>query len=237
MFNCNRRKVGFEMKFCLLSSDPSATIQIIYYAYTQGLGIENVIMLGDGGDRFWILKEYANKVGLNLFFIENLENRNLEEALKGIKPDVLILNVAKIVSKKIIDIPNVATVNTHTGILPQYRGSYTAKWALLEGGPVGTTAHIVDTGLDTGPILTKKILDLKPGDTFESIMKRNHYQNKWQALVDALIQLKNGTAKPIKQRADEGRRYFPMHPKLFEIVKRLAEFRGKNISSKQTKLC
>ena len=137
-----------------------------------------------------------------------------------------------IVSKKIIDIPNVATVNTHTGILPQYRGSYTAKWALLEGGPIGTTAHIVDTGLDTGPILTKKILDLKRGDTFESIMKRNHYQNKWQLLVDALIQLKKGTEKPIRQRTNEGKRYFHMHPKLFDIVKKYITLKCKNISPK-----
>ena len=76
-------------------------------------------------------------------------------------------------------------------------------------------------GVDTGDILVRRELELKPGDTIGTISERNYYLNKWQTLVEALLQIRDGVAQPLPQRPEEGRQYFWMHPKLAEIVDQL----------------
>jgi folate-dependent phosphoribosylglycinamide formyltransferase PurN len=49
-------------------------------------------------------------------------------------------------------------LNAHTGLLPDYRGNYPARWALLNGDPCGVSVYQVDDGLDTGPVFARKIV-------------------------------------------------------------------------------
>lgn len=54
-------------------------------------------------------------------------------------------------------------LNTHTSLLPQYRGAAPIQWALIDGQAVtGTTIMQTDAGLDTGPILLQEPLDIAP---------------------------------------------------------------------------
>ncbi|HEX3499115.1 MAG TPA: hypothetical protein VHT04_07295 [Stellaceae bacterium] len=39
------------------------------------------------------------------------------------------------------------------GLLPAHRGMNVAEWAALEGAPVGSTVHLIDSGIGTGPML------------------------------------------------------------------------------------
>lgn len=115
-------------------------------------------------------------------------------------------------------IPKVATVNIHTGILPQYRGLDSRRWAILDGGAVGVSAHLVDEGLDTGEILVQRELALQPGDTIKTVTDRNYYINKWQVFIEALLKVQRGELRGIKQQNHQGKQYFMMHPKLAKIV-------------------
>ena len=44
-------------------------------------------------------------------------------------------------------------VNVHPGLLPEYRGCSAVKWALFNDARIGNTAHFMDEGYDTGPII------------------------------------------------------------------------------------
>lgn len=51
-------------------------------------------------------------------------------------------------------------LNFHPGDLPLYRGASAPEWQLYEGRPVISTCHLVDAGIDTGPVYKKKKLDI-----------------------------------------------------------------------------
>ncbi len=66
-----------------------------------------------------------------------------------------------------------ATVNIHPSLLPAFPGLDTHARALAAGASVhGCTVHLVDAGMDTGPILAQAGLDVRPGETPEALGAR-----------------------------------------------------------------
>lgn len=72
--------------------------------------------------------------------------------------DVILLGDCRILKSAIFEIPRLGTINIHPGHLPMLRGNTPYVWAIhetLRGHPTpeACTAHLVDEGIDTGPIL------------------------------------------------------------------------------------
>ena len=64
-------------------------------------------------------------------------------------------------------------VNTHPALLPSFPGAHAVRDALAHGVKVtGTTAHLVDAGVDTGPILAQRAVDVLGDDTEETLHER-----------------------------------------------------------------
>lgn len=59
-------------------------------------------------------------------------------------------------STAILDAPDLGVVNVHPGVLPKYRGSSCVEWALLNGDPVGNTAHFMSEQYDEGPVISSE---------------------------------------------------------------------------------
>ncbi len=55
---------------------------------------------------------------------------------------------------------SIAMLNFHPGDLPAYRGCSAPEWQLSDNKPVISTCHVIDTGIDTGAIYQKKVLNL-----------------------------------------------------------------------------
>ena len=212
---------AYIMKYCLLSSVPSAAIHLLYYSQTQGIKFSEVIAVGKTSDSNYLLSEYAEINGFNLHWVLDPNGKTCQDLLSCILPDVLVIMVSSIIKPHILEIPNIATVNTHAGILPRYRGVDCRHWAILEGGAVGVTCHIVDSGVDTGPILAQRTLAIETSDTVKMISERNYYMNKWQVLVDGLIRLKQNIDSLKPQEVSAGRQYFWMHQRMAGLVDEL----------------
>ncbi|MEK9993348.1 MAG: phosphoribosylglycinamide formyltransferase [Hydrogenophilales bacterium] len=89
-------------------------------------------------------------------------------------PDLLILaGFMSILSEKIVNAfyPNI--LNIHPSLLPKFAGLNTHS-RVLEANEInhGCTVHIVDNGIDTGPIITQRALLIEKSDTPESLEKR-----------------------------------------------------------------
>jgi methionyl-tRNA formyltransferase len=57
-------------------------------------------------------------------------------------------------------------VNYHTGLLPTYRGLRSTAWSLYKGEAVtGFSYHLMEEGIDTGPILVQRSIPIRPGST------------------------------------------------------------------------
>jgi hypothetical protein len=75
------------------------------------------------------------------------------ETLEALRPDLLIHAGAGIVRRGVLAVPRIATLNAHMGLLPRYRGMNVAEWAYFHGDAIGCTVHLIDPGIDTGPII------------------------------------------------------------------------------------
>lgn len=64
-------------------------------------------------------------------------------------------------------------LNTHPALLPAFPGAHAVRDALAAGATVtGCTVHVVDAGVDTGPVLAQSTVEVRPGDTQDSLHER-----------------------------------------------------------------
>lgn len=102
-------------------------------------------------------------------FAGPLNGAGMARALRTLAPDVMLLAQCSIVSPAILSIPSRATVNVHPGLLPWVRGNGPFANALLRGVPLGCTAFRVDAGIDTGPLLRRRLLPVGGDDTLQDL--------------------------------------------------------------------
>ena len=89
------------------------------------------------------------------------------EVLHGIDPGVVAVAGTRVIGAKVLHSIGAPFLNLHAGITPAYRGTDTGYWALATGRPdcFGVTIHLVDRGLDTGPIVYQKRVRPEREDT------------------------------------------------------------------------
>ena len=64
-------------------------------------------------------------------------------------------------------------LNVHPSLLPAFPGAHAVEDALEHGVKVsGATVHLVDEGIDTGPILLQEAVEVREGDTAETLHAR-----------------------------------------------------------------
>lgn len=80
-------------------------------------------------------------------------------------------------------------INTHPALLPSFPGTRGVADALAYGVKVtGATVHIVDSGVDTGPVLAQAAVPVLPGDTVETLHERIKIEER-RLLVDVVAAL------------------------------------------------
>ena len=85
---------------------------------------------------------------------------------------VLGVHFPYIVPPEVLALPRAGVLNLHPAYLPYNRGWHTPSWAILDGTPYGATLHLMDEGVDTGPIVHQRQLDVSPGDTADTLYAR-----------------------------------------------------------------
>lgn len=64
-------------------------------------------------------------------------------------------------------------LNVHPSLLPAFPGAHAVEDALAHGVKVtGATVHFVDEGIDTGPIVMQEAVEIRDGDTAETLHTR-----------------------------------------------------------------
>ena len=91
-------------------------------------------------------------------------------------------------------------INVHPSLIPSfcgvgYYGLKVHEAALARGVKVtGATVHFVDSGMDTGPIILQKAVEVQEGDTPEILQRRVMEQAEWVILPQAIDMIANGQA-------------------------------------------
>jgi methionyl-tRNA formyltransferase len=206
------------MKTVLLTSMPSAAIQLVYYVQTRAFKFNDVVLVGCPSPNSFIFEEYSSINGFGLYHVSEVNAPDCLELMKRLQPDVIKIVTATIIRKPLLDIPRIGVLNTHAAMLPRYRGVDTPQWAVLEGGEIGVVEHFVDENIDTGDIIATRHLEIRRGDSISRLLSRNHYENKWQTAADALIGLRDQTITRRPQRPEDGCQFYEMHTKILAMV-------------------
>jgi phosphoribosylglycinamide formyltransferase 1 len=118
-------------------------------------------------------------------------DRQLLAALRPYDPALVCLaGFMRILSPEFLREYPGRVLNIHPALLPSFPGLHAQRQALDYGVRVsGCTVHLVDEGVDTGPIIMQKAVEVFEGDTEESLSARileQEHQLYWRAIARVL---------------------------------------------------
>ena len=134
----------------------------------------------------------AREIGIPTTVVERVQFSNLAdfkagvlEAVQSTKPDIVALaGFMVVLQPAFIEAFLGRLVNIHPSLLPLYPGLHTHQRALeAKASQHGCTAHYVDAGIDTGPLIAQASVEVLPTDTPDSlsarVLTREHLMYPW----------------------------------------------------------
>jgi len=116
-----------------------------------------------------LIYEMTMDKNIPIYYVSNHNNSESLDLIKKLGVKLIVLGGTRYIEKKIIDAVPIGIINIHPGLLPKYRGCDVVGWSILNGDNIGATSHFITKDYDMGPILIKKMLDWKRGDSFLKI--------------------------------------------------------------------
>jgi methionyl-tRNA formyltransferase len=147
------------------------------------------------------LKSAAASRGVPVLQFKRMRDQEAIGAFKELNADLCVMAfVTDIIPEAILDAPSKGTIQYHPSILPKHRGPSSINWPLIQGETrTGLTIFWPDKGLDTGPVLLQKEVDIGPDDTVGSLYFDKLFPLGVEAMVEAVTMVRNGTAPRLPQ--------------------------------------
>ena len=153
------------------------------------------------------IQSIAKKLNLKTMTPHTLKSDDVFEEYKKLKPDVVVVVAyGLILPEKYLKIPKFGCVNGHASNLPRWRGAAPIQRAIEAGDTTsGSCIMIMEKGMDTGPILLSKKINIENNDTSKSLHDKLSDLTA-QILEEALYKYTKGILLPQKQEI-EGIKY------------------------------
>jgi methionyl-tRNA formyltransferase len=150
------------------------------------------------------VKEVAAQAGVRIYQPASMKSDEARDFVAEIKPDaVVIIAYGQIIPRRLLEIPRLGWMNLHGSLLPKYRGAAPIAWAIINGErKTGLTTMRLDPGLDTGPILIKREIEIGSDETAPELTKRMADLGA-PLVAESLIKLERGEITPIPQDATQ----------------------------------
>lgn len=158
----------------------------------------------DRGSRLDPLKEAALTKGIAIYQPATYKDDQVFGEYKDLKSDLTILAfVTDIIPEKFFTEPTQGAICYHPSLLPLHRGSSAINWAIILGrAKTGLTIFWPDGGIDTGPILLQKEVEIGPDDTTGSIYFNHLFPMGVEAILESVDLIKEGKATRIQQEEE-----------------------------------
>ncbi len=147
------------------------------------------------------MKELAERSKVPFCRPAQMKDPGALSIFRELKPDLVILAfVTDIIPEWLLTVPAIGTICYHPSLLPRHRGASGINWAIIRGDSLtGLTIFWVDKGIDTGPILLQKEVEVGPNDTTGSLYFNTLFPMGIDAIVEAVELIKKGKAPRIPQ--------------------------------------
>ncbi|XP_050700415.1 cytosolic 10-formyltetrahydrofolate dehydrogenase-like, partial [Eriocheir sinensis] len=223
MYNCAQIYRRFSTTQSLLERMRVAIIGQSTFAgevYKQlvkdGHKVVGVFTIPDQGNREDPLATIAASDGVKVFKFKSWRKKGvaLPEVLDqymSIDPELNVMPFcSQFIPMEVINHPKNKSICYHPSILPRHRGASSINWTLMCGDKkAGFSIFWADDGLDTGPILLQREVDVDPNDTVDSLYNRFMYPEGIKAMAEAVKLVSDGKA-PKTPQPEEGATYDPM---------------------------
>ena len=146
----------------------------------------------------------AEKLNLNVYCPKLLNNKKIENEIKNFKPDfIVVIAYGLILPEKILKIPKFGSINGHASLLPKWRGASPIQRSIEAGDKeTGCTTMLMNSGLDTGPILLQKKINILNNDDSITIYEKLS-QLTSECIIETLEKFSKGTIHQIEQNQNK----------------------------------
>lgn len=159
------------------------------------------------------VKILAEENNLPVYQFERVSRQEGLDTMRAIAPDLIVTAAfGQILSRKLLAVPKMGTINVHASLLPKHRGAAPINQSIMMGETVtGVTTMLTDAGLDTGDILLKKEVAIGENETAGELTDRLAIVGA-ELLLETLPAYFSGELKGIPQNEAE-MTYEPMMSK------------------------
>ena len=153
------------------------------------------------GQSYDPLKEAALKHEIPVHQFRRMRDQDAIVAFNSVQAELCLMAfVTDIVPEAILEAPTRGTIQYHPSLLPRHRGPSSINWPIIQGDPkTGLTIFWPDRGLDTGPILLQKEVEIGPDDTLGSLYFDRLFPIGVDAMLEAVDLVQNGSAPKLAQ--------------------------------------
>ena len=189
-----------KVRIAVLCSGGGSNFQAILSAQQAGM-IEHgevVLLISDHKDAYVLTRAMRNGVESAVVDVHEVpDRREREERILGILREkeigfVVFAGFMSILSERFTRAYEGRIINVHPSLIPSfcgkgYYGLHVHEAVLARGVKVtGATVHFVTEECDGGPIILQRAVEVKEGDTPESLQKRVMREAEWVILPEAV---------------------------------------------------
>ncbi len=156
------------------------------------------------------VKRLADALGLPVIQPQRMREPLAVQQLHDWQPDLIVVAAfGQILRPAVLDLPPMGCINVHASLLPRWRGAAPVAAAILHGDvESGITIMHMDTGIDTGSVISQRAVPVLAQDTTATLGERLSHVGA-ELLIQTLPGYLDGSLQPTPQN-DELATYAPM---------------------------
>ena len=152
------------------------------------------------------MKVLAREKGLPVHQPKSWKTPEALALMQSFNADVCMMAyVLLFIPQPVLDAPKLGTFQYHPSLLPAHRGPSSINWPIAMGKTrTGLTIFWPDEGLDEGPVLLQKSVEIGADETLGDVYFKKLFPLGVDAMLESLDLVKAGKAPKIKQDLSKG---------------------------------
>jgi methionyl-tRNA formyltransferase len=172
--------------------------------------------------------QLAGERHIPVWEVDRMSDPETISVLAAYQPDAIcVACFSKRIPSVILNIAHLGCLNVHPSLLPANRGPEPLFWTFREGNPqTGVTIHLMDEGMDSGPIVTQELVEVPDGISFAQL-EAQCANLGGKLLAQSVWDLYNGVALPVPQ--DETKSSYHGFPSNDDFVVPVADWSARHV--------
>jgi methionyl-tRNA formyltransferase len=143
------------------------------------------------------IKEFALEHGLAVHQPASYKNPEVWQQMASHEADLCVMAyVLLFVPEEALNVPKYGSIQYHPSLLPWHKGPSSINWPIIMGKKkTGLTIFWPDNGLDTGPILLQKEVEIGPDDTLGSVYFDKLFPLGVEAMLESIELVRDGNQR------------------------------------------